>query len=76
MRPRAVSARSSKTGTLMILKRSSEETRCPATRSGTSDATSSMKKYDLHKVFTGLAIGSRTQLEAALRSGTREPQPV
>ena len=33
-------------------------------------------EYHLHKVFTKLAISSRTQLDAALPSGTREPQPV
>ena len=33
-------------------------------------------EYHLHKVFTKLAISSRTQLDAALPSGTRELQPV
>ena len=33
-------------------------------------------EYHLHKVFTKLAISSRTQLDGALPSGPREPQPV
>ena len=33
-------------------------------------------EYHLHKVFTKLAITSRTQLDGALPSETREPQPV
>jgi DNA-binding NarL/FixJ family response regulator len=33
-------------------------------------------EYHLHKVFTKLAISSRTQLDRALPRETREPQPV
>ncbi len=33
-------------------------------------------EYHLHKVFTKLAITSRTQLDAALPNDSREPQPV
>jgi DNA-binding CsgD family transcriptional regulator len=33
-------------------------------------------EYHLHKVFTKLAISSRIQLDEALRSGPRKPQPV
>jgi hypothetical protein len=33
-------------------------------------------QYHLHKVFTKLEITSRTQLDGALPSETREPQPV
>jgi DNA-binding NarL/FixJ family response regulator len=33
-------------------------------------------EYHLHKVFTKLAISSRTQLDRALPSQPREPQPV
>jgi DNA-binding NarL/FixJ family response regulator len=33
-------------------------------------------EYHLHKVFTKLAITSRIQLDGALPSETREPQPV
>jgi DNA-binding CsgD family transcriptional regulator len=33
-------------------------------------------EYHLHKVFTKLAISSRTQLDAALPSETREAQPI
>jgi DNA-binding CsgD family transcriptional regulator len=33
-------------------------------------------QYHLHKVFTKLEISSRTQLDGALPSETREPQPV
>jgi DNA-binding NarL/FixJ family response regulator len=33
-------------------------------------------EYHLHKVFTKLAISSRTQLDAALPSEAREAQPL
>lgn len=33
-------------------------------------------EYHLHKVFTKLAISSRTQLDGALPAETREPQPA
>ena len=33
-------------------------------------------EYHLHKVFTKLAISSRTQLAGAISSEKREPQPV
>ena len=33
-------------------------------------------EYHLHKVFTKLAISSRTQLYEALPNDSREPQPV